>query len=506
MPQPPITSRAGWNADETLSPDDPIYLPGEVNAVVVHHTAGTNSYTCSQSAAIVRDIYSYDVEGRGYRDIGYNFLVDKCGTIFEGRKGGVNRPVYGAHARGWNSQTTGIATLGNFNDVAPTTSMSTSIARLAAWKLGQYGADPAGTTTMVAGDVNLHSYYSRYFTNGSSYSFPRIVGHRDVNNTECPGSNLYAKLPTIRSWASGPVQGLKVTSISGTATSGTTYYTKGALTAHWTTTTPASLIKRYDVLVDGAVKATAAGSATSASTTMSAGSHQLQVRAVHQSNKTSTTTAVTVVGDTTTPTFTTKPALSLRTGTVNTTAVPVKLAWKATDNTVLKNVQLTAPSTATFAPTATSWNFTAKSGGATTWTMKANDYAGNTTTASVTRTPVILQQTAATRTGTWTTKTSTNYLGGTSYTSSTKGSSLTWTFTGRSAAWIVSRATSSGQAYVYIDGVKAATVDLYSATTKYRDAIWTKTWTTSATHKITIVVAGTSGRPAITTDGLAYLK
>lgn len=87
-----------------------------------------------------------------------------------------------------------------------------------------------------------------------------------------------------------------------------------------------------------------------------------------------------------------------------------------------------------------------------------------------------------------------------------KKASLTWTFTGRSAAWIVSRASTSGQAYVYVDGTKIATVDLKSSTTKYRQALWTKTWSKSAKHTVKVVVVGTTGRPAITTDGLAYLK
>ncbi|MGW0230360.1 N-acetylmuramoyl-L-alanine amidase [Actinopolymorpha singaporensis] len=505
VPRPAITGRAGWGADETLSPDEPIYLPGAVEAVVVHHTAGTNSYACADSAAIVRGIYTYDVESRGYRDIGYNFLLDRCGTIFEGRKGGVDRPVYGAHARGWNAETSGFAVLGNFNDVAPTTATLTSVARLAAWKLGQYGADPAGSVTMTAGDDNLHSYYSRYFTKGTAYTFPRIVGHRDVNNTECPGSDLYAKLPTIRVWAAGPVQALVVTSLSGAVKSGSTYYTRGGVTLGWTTTTPSALISRFQVLVDGSVVATTSGSARSANLTLTVGRHQVQVRGVHQSGRTATTSAVSVVADTTPPTFSTKPALSLRTGTVNTTAVPVRLGWKGTDNTALKDVHLTAPTALTFGPTTTSWNLTAKSGTATTWAMRAYDYAGNSASSSTSGTPVIKQETSATRSGSWQTRTSTHYLGGASYSSSSAGASLSWTFTGRSAAWVVSRASGSGKAYIYVDGVKVSTVDLYSSTVMYRNAIWTRRWSGSAKHSVRIVVAGTSGRLTITTDGLVYL-
>lgn len=106
----------------------------------------------------------------------------------------------------------------------------------------------------------------------------------------------------------------------------------------------------------------------------------------------------------------------------------------------------------------------------------------------------------------WSTRSSSGYLGGKSYSSTAGKASLTWTFTGRSAAWVVSRASGSGQAHVYVDGAKAATVDLKSATTRYRDAIWTKTWSTSAKHTVTIVVVGTKGRPTVTTDGLVYLR
>jgi hypothetical protein len=143
---------------------------------------------------------------------------------------------------------------------------------------------------------------------------------------------------------------------------------------------------------------------------------------------------------------------------------------------------------------------------AATWSLRAADYAGNTRTVSAAYTPVILQESAAVRSGSWSSRSSSSYLGGASYSSGTKGASLTWTFTGRSAAWVVSRASSSGQAYVYVDGVKVATVDLKSATTLYRQAIWTKNWSGSAKHTVKIVVVGTTGRPTVTTDGLVYLK
>lgn len=138
-------------------------------------------------------------------------------------------------------------------------------------------------------------------------------------------------------------------------------------------------------------------------------------------------------------------------------------------------MKLLSPATAPFGPTTTTSNRTAASGTASTWSMRAYDFARNYRTSSLSYTPVILQETSAVKSGSWTSRSSTSYLGGKSYSSSSKGASLTWTFTGRSVSWVVSRATGSGQAYVYVDGVKVSTVDLKSSTTQYRQAIWTKT-------------------------------
>ncbi|WP_433919371.1 peptidoglycan recognition protein [Streptomyces canus] len=508
VPEPSIVSRAGWGADEKLSPD-PSEYNADVKAVFVHHTAGSNDYTCAESASIVRAIYAYhtapDPSGNGWNDIGYNFLVDKCGTIFEGRKGGVDLPVLGAHTYGWNRESTGIAVLGEYTATGASNAALTSVARIAAWKLGQYGVDPNSTVQLKAG-ATQNNLAGTSFTAGSLYTFNRVSGHRDGYATECPGNSLYAQLPTIRAWASGPVQGLKLTSLTGATLSGSTYWTKGAITAKWSATTPASLISKFEVLVDGKVVATASGTATSAGTTLAAGSHKVAVRAVHQSGKTATTSALTVVTDTTAPTFSTTPKITLRTGTVTTTAAPVTLGWKAADSQALKQVSLLSPTTATFGPTTTSSSRSAKPGTASVWSMKAYDVAGNTRTSSPSYTPMILQETSATKSGSWTTRSSTSYLGGKSYSSASKNASLTWTFTGKSAAWVVSRASTSGQAYVYVDGTKVATVDLKSSTTAYRQAIWTKSWSSSAKHTVKIVVVGTSGRPTITTDGLVYIK
>ncbi|WP_438947315.1 N-acetylmuramoyl-L-alanine amidase [Streptomyces griseus] len=505
MPRPPITSRAGWGADESISPEEPGYLPGgKIKAVVVHHTAESNAYTCAEAPAVVRGIYAYHVKQLGWKDIGYNFLVDKCGTVYEGRKGGVDRPVQGAHAYGFNAETVGISVLGTYTDAAPPQAALLSVARIAAWKLGQYGVDPAGTTTLTAGDVGTN-YFRKSWAKGAQLSFPVIHGHRDGYNTQCPGDAFYNQLATVRTLAAGPVTGLSVKSLTGAGSSGGKYYTKAGITVNWSATTPSVLIKQYALLVDGKAVATTSGTTTSATASLAVGTHTVAVRATHLSGRATTSTAVTVIAETTVPAFTVKPSLALRAGTVNTAAVPVKLSWKATDGAALKEVRLASPAK-TYGPTTTSASHTAASAVATTWKLTAYDYAGNAASASVSGTPVILQESSAVKSGTWAAKSSSSYLGGKSYSSSSKNASLTWTFTGRSAAWVVSRASTSGQAYVYVDGAKVATVDLRSATTKYRDALWTKTWSSSAKHTVKVVVVGTSGRPTVTTDGLVYLK
>ncbi|MEW2067856.1 N-acetylmuramoyl-L-alanine amidase [Streptomyces sp. NPDC007346] len=503
-PQPPIVSRVAWKADESLNSESPDYLD-KVKAVFVHHTTQTNAYSCADSPAMVRALHTYHVTSKGWKDLGYNFVVDKCGTVFEGRKGGIDRAVMAAHTYGFNRDTAGIAVMGMHTQTPATSAATTAVARVAAWKLGQYKGDPAGTVQLTAGADGGNMAFKK-FVAGKQYPFQQISGHRDGFATECPGLGLYNQLPAIRSMAGGSVTGLAIASVTGASASGSTYYTRSAITVGWKTTTPASFVKRYDLLVGGKPVATVKGDVTSAPATLALGRHSVQVRAVHQSGKVTTSAAATVVAERTAPTFSAKPALTLRTGTVNTGAVPLTLKWKATDTAALKEVRLTAPVARTYGPTTGSASHTAKAGAATAWRMTAYDRAGNTAAASVSGTPVILQETAAKRTGKWTAKSSGSYLGGRSLTSGAKNASLTWTFTGRSVSWVVSRAATSGQAYVYVDGKKAATVDLKSATTKYRDAIWTRSWPTSAKHTVKIVVVGTKGRPDLTTDGLVYLK
>ncbi len=206
--RPPLTSRAQWGADESKVEDPPTYLDA-VQAVFVHHTVGSNSYSCAQSASIVRGIMAYHTDVNGWNDIGYNFLVDKCGQIFEGRGGGADLPVQGAHTYGFNGYSTGIAVLGDFHgDPAkgvpagrPSRAALESVARVAAWKLGQYGGDPDGKVTLTAaGDTGV-------WKAGDEATLNTISGHRDGYATACPGEALYARLGEIRRFAAGPGAG-----------------------------------------------------------------------------------------------------------------------------------------------------------------------------------------------------------------------------------------------------------------------------------------------------------
>ncbi|MFJ9717273.1 peptidoglycan recognition protein [Streptomyces sp. NPDC101213] len=194
-PRPGIVTRRGWGADEKLRAKKFVYTT-KVKAAFVHHTASGNTYTCSQVPSLIRGIYRYHVKSMGWRDIGYNFLVDKCGTIYEGRAGGVAKPVLGAHTLGFNSNSMGIAVLGTFTSTKPSAAAVEGVARLTAWKLGLFGADPRGKTYLKSGGGNL-------YRKGKNVRLNVISGHRDGFATECPGRQLYGKLGSARTTAAG---------------------------------------------------------------------------------------------------------------------------------------------------------------------------------------------------------------------------------------------------------------------------------------------------------------
>jgi SpoIID/LytB domain protein len=178
LSQPAIVSRATWGAAPQTPCDSPIY--GTTMGAVIHHTAGSNTYTSADSPGIVRGIQAYHMDAKGWCDIGYNFLIDQYGTIFEGRSGGIDKAVRAAHSGNAdvNLDTVGVALMGEFSSTSPTPVMKDSTAKLVAWRFSLAGLPAKGS--YAVGGLTLQ----------------RIAGHRDVVSTECPGAAAY-------SWVTG---------------------------------------------------------------------------------------------------------------------------------------------------------------------------------------------------------------------------------------------------------------------------------------------------------------
>jgi len=190
---PALVLRAAWGADESIRRAAPAYA-SQVRFVVVHHTAGTNDYTRAQAPAIVRGIERFHVQSNGWNDIGYNFLVDRFGTVYEGRYGGVDRNVIGAHALGFNTGSVGIALIGSYGSAAPSKTALDALERLIAWRLDLAHVDPTSTLTVTSGG-------SEKYPNGVAVQLRAVSGHRDTGSTECPGNLLYARLGEIAAQA-----------------------------------------------------------------------------------------------------------------------------------------------------------------------------------------------------------------------------------------------------------------------------------------------------------------
>ncbi|PSK72164.1 N-acetylmuramoyl-L-alanine amidase [Streptomyces sp. CS149] len=197
-PRPGIITRKGWGADERLRERQFAYTK-TVKAAFVHHSATGNNYTCKQAPSVLRSIYRYHVKSSGWRDFGYNFAVDKCGNIYEGRAGGVTKAVLGAHTLGFNTNTMGIAVLGSYSSTNPPAAAVTAVSKLTAWKLGLFGRNPKGKVTLTSGGSNKYKA-------GTKVKMNVISGHRDGFATECPGARLYKKLGTART-SSAKLQG-----------------------------------------------------------------------------------------------------------------------------------------------------------------------------------------------------------------------------------------------------------------------------------------------------------
>ncbi|NLJ55006.1 MAG: hypothetical protein GX344_12880 [Intrasporangiaceae bacterium] len=158
---------------------------------MVHHTATSNEYSVADAPGIVRSIYRYHTETLKWCDIGYQFLVDRFGTIYEGRAGSLVHAVQGAQSAGFNSQTFGISIIGTFENAVTPNAAVAAVDSVIQWQLALDRVDPQGGTRMVSAGNGK-------FPAGTVVTLPNVMGHRDNGQTACPGDALYAQLTQFR--------------------------------------------------------------------------------------------------------------------------------------------------------------------------------------------------------------------------------------------------------------------------------------------------------------------
>ena len=192
---PGIVPRSVWRADEAIVRAAPAFA-GELALAIVHHTAGRSPATPDESAAIVRAIQTYHVKANGWNDIGYNFLVDPFGQVFEGRAGGIDRNVVGAHAEGFNTGSVGVAVIGTYENAPPSPEAEAALEALLAWRLDLAHVDPITLVTRT-------SLGNPRFPDGIPVTLRAISGHRDTGFTECPGDAFYGRLGAVAQAVAG---------------------------------------------------------------------------------------------------------------------------------------------------------------------------------------------------------------------------------------------------------------------------------------------------------------
>ena len=196
--QPAVYTRAQWGADESLRSRNGVGCQtpsygANVKVGFVHHTDSPNGYAAGDVPSILRGIYAYHVINNGWCDIGYNFLIDRFGRVWEGRYGGIDRPVIGAHTGGFNTDSFAASLIGTYTSLTPGTATLDAVRRLYAWKLSRNYANPLGLATLTSAGGSYTPYAA-----GVRHTFNVISGHRDAGYTTCPGDAAYAQLPGIR--------------------------------------------------------------------------------------------------------------------------------------------------------------------------------------------------------------------------------------------------------------------------------------------------------------------
>jgi hypothetical protein len=179
--RPGIVSRAEWGANENWVKQAPT-IASTIDHVVVHHTANGNDYSRADGPALVRSIHYWHTQANGWNDIGYNVLVDRYGVVYEGRRGGLDRAVVGAHAAGFNTGSFGISVIGNFDTADIPSAAYASLAQTMAWKMRLHGMNLSPSHTFTKNNRVVNT----------------ISGHRDVGYTACPGRYLHQRLAALR--------------------------------------------------------------------------------------------------------------------------------------------------------------------------------------------------------------------------------------------------------------------------------------------------------------------
>ena len=202
--RPRIITRAEWGADESLKRGTVSYSP-RIKVAFVHHVVSSNDYTEAEAAQQMRNVYSWFTEGIQVNDFGYNFMVDRFGRIYEGRAGGVELAVIGAHTAGFNAETFAVSFLGNADTLNPTQEegqrIADAISRLIAWKLDLNKVNPRGSAVLTSAGPGPGSGTTSMYYAGEKVRIKTVSGHGDIGSTSCPGDFLRPAVMPMRSRA-----------------------------------------------------------------------------------------------------------------------------------------------------------------------------------------------------------------------------------------------------------------------------------------------------------------
>lgn len=193
---PEIIPRSAWDPDGECRPREDAD-PGEgVDMAHVHHTVMFPNYSPEEADDVVRALCLFHVEAREFKDLGYHFLIDKYGRIYEGRAGSLDRSIEGGHAAGFNSVSVGVSLMGDFDsDPVPDEALE-ALERFLAWLFLVHDVDPSGTIAVESTGGTTEGLTR--FDEGESVELSTIVGHGDTgSNTLCPGRYLTAAMEGI---------------------------------------------------------------------------------------------------------------------------------------------------------------------------------------------------------------------------------------------------------------------------------------------------------------------